>query len=76
MTIVPRAGDRIRLLAMQHDPRPIETGATGTVVGAYPHGGSRPWHQIDVAWDNGRKLMLVSPPDRFEIIESSQPKPS
>jgi hypothetical protein len=26
------------------------------------------WFQIDVAWDNGRTLMLVSSPDEFEIV--------
>ena len=27
------------------------------------------WLQIEVAWDNGRTLMLVSPPDQFEIVK-------
>jgi hypothetical protein len=25
--------------------------------------------QIDVDWDDGRTLMLSSPPDRFEIVD-------
>lgn len=68
-TKVPRTGDRIRLLSMRDDPDPIEAGQTGTVVGVARHADGRHiWHQIDVAWDNGRTLMLVSPPDRFEIV--------
>jgi hypothetical protein len=27
---------------------------------------------IDLAWDNGRRLMLVWPPDEFEIIDSGE----
>jgi len=69
MTSIPRPGDRIQLLAMQDDPDPIQTGSVGTVVRVERHGSGRDvWHQIDVAWDNGRTLMLVSPPDAFEIV--------
>jgi hypothetical protein len=65
-----RAGDRIRLVAMQGDPDPIQIGAVGTVIACRPNGGGHDaWHQIDVAWDNGRTLMLVAPPDEFEIID-------
>ena len=69
MTSIPKPGDRIRLVAMQDDPDPIQPGSVGTVVHVDRHGGGREvWHQIDVAWDNGRTLMLVSPPDAFEIV--------
>ncbi len=69
MTQVPKRGDRIRLLAMQDDPDPIQVGQTGTVVSVARHGGGQDaWFQIDVSWDNGRTLMLVSPPDAFELI--------
>ena len=69
MIKVPNPGDRIRLVSMRDDPHPIEAGQIGTVTGVSRHGaGADAWHQIDVAWDNGRKLMLVSPPDAFEII--------
>ncbi len=69
----PRIGDRIRLLAMGDDPDPIAPGQTGTVVGVFTvgHGQDR-WHQIDVSWDNGRTLMLASPPDRFETISGAK----
>ena len=66
---IPRQGDRIRLLAMRDDPDPIQVGQLGTVVSASRHGGGKDaWHQIDVAWDSGRPLMLVCPPDAFEIV--------
>ena len=64
----PKAGDRIRLINMPNDPHPIEAGQLGTVTGVRPQGGADGWYQIDVAWDNGRTLMLASPPDEFEII--------
>lgn len=74
MTTTPQHGDRIRLVAMPHDPNPIMVGQTGTVVRTYPHGGGQDaWLQIDVAWDNGRTLMLVSPPDQYEIIGRAEP---
>jgi len=72
---LPREGDRVRLLAMRDDPDPIEVGQLGTVGSVTRHGaGQDVWHQIDVAWDNGRTLMLVSPPDRFEIVRSGHSK--
>ena len=72
MTSIPKPGDRIRLLAMHDDPDPIQMGSVGTVVRVDRHGGGREvWHQIDVDWDNGRRLMLVSPPDQFAIVGTS-----
>ena len=69
MSRTPRQGDRIRLLAMFDDPDPIQVGQLGTVVSVSRHGGGKDdWHQVDVAWDNGRALMLVSPPDQFEFV--------
>jgi hypothetical protein len=69
MDRIPSQGDRIRLLAMLDDPAPIQVGQLGTVVSVSRHGdGKDTWHQIDVAWDNGRTLMVVSPPDRFELV--------
>jgi hypothetical protein len=65
---VPKPGDRIRLVSMC-DANPIEAGQLGTVTGVRRQGtGADAWHQIDVAWDNGRTLMLTSPPDEFEIV--------
>ena len=74
MNTTPRVGDRIRLLEMNDDPSPVSVGQEGTVVGIHRIGEDPDaWHQIDVAWDNGRTLMLVSPPDRFEVIASGTP---
>ena len=54
---------------MRDDPDPIEVGQLGIVASVTRHfAGQDAWHQIDVVWDNGRTLMLVSPPDRFEIV--------
>ena len=76
MTSIPRAGDRIRLVSMQDDPDPVQVGQLGTVVSVSRHGGGKDaWHQIDVAWDNGRTLMLVSPPDQFAIVEARADTP-
>jgi hypothetical protein len=63
-----RIGDRIRLVAMRDDPAPQQVGELGTVTGYRRNGGGEGWFQIDVAWDNGRSLMLASPPDEFEIV--------
>ena len=61
-----KVGDRIRLIRMVDDPDPIPAGTTGTVTEIHIHSD---WTQIEVSWDNGRMLMLVSPPDKFEIID-------
>ena len=63
-----RIGDRIRLVAMPNDPAPQLVGELGTVTGCRRNGGDDGWFQIDVTWDNGRTLMLASPPDEFEIV--------
>ena len=69
MPSFPRLGDRIRLVAMHDDPDPILVGQLGTVEDVTRHvSGKDEWFQIDVSWDNGRTLMLVSPPDVFEIV--------
>tara|TARA_Y100000310_G_scaffold275757_2_gene292465 strand:+ start:1604 stop:1834 length:231 start_codon:yes stop_codon:yes gene_type:complete len=76
MTTIPHRGDRIRLLTMHDDPDPVPKGEVGTVVGVARHGGGNStWHQIDVAWDNGRTLMLVVPPDRFEMVGDHHDRP-
>jgi len=60
-----KQGARIRLVSMPQDPDPIPNGSLGTVVAVYEH---RDWMQVDIEWDNGRTLMLVSPPDKFTIV--------
>ena len=71
MTMLPKPGDRIRVLSMPDDPNPIPIGELGTVVSVVSHGtGKSAWHQVDVKWDNGRTLMLMLPVDRFEILQN------
>jgi hypothetical protein len=69
--ITPQPGVRIRLLAMPDDPDPVPAGTTGTVAAVRQHG---TWSQVDVNWDNGRTLMLVVPPDRFEVVADEAKK--
>lgn len=61
-----KQGDRIRLIEMGEDLDPIPPGSEGTVVGVSDLGA---WKQIDVDWDNGRKLFLSVPPDQAVVIE-------
>lgn len=71
MIRIPMSGDRIRLIFMDDDPDPIQPGQLGTITYVnVVYSGSEQWMQIVVDWDNGRKLMLACPPDRFEIISS------
>jgi hypothetical protein len=67
MTTVPAVGERIRLISMPEDPDPIPAGSLGTVRAIHPHHG---WTQIEVDWDNGRRLMLSLPDDVVEIVRS------
>jgi hypothetical protein len=60
-----KAGDRIELIKMGDDPEPIEPGAQGTVYAVTVFEGA---FNIEVDWDNGRKLGLVSPPDRYRKL--------
>ena len=60
-------GDRIELVRMPDDPHPIPTGTKGTVTDVRNVTGLG-FMQIDVDWDNGRKLMLSIPPDEVQNI--------
>ena len=72
-TTAPRPGDRVRLVTMQDDPDPIDAGQIGIVVAVRRFDDAKGvWHQIDVDWDSGRTLMLVSPPDQFEIVRDER----
>ncbi len=68
MTTVPAVGERIRLISMPEDPDPIPAGSLGTVCAIHPHHG---WTQIEVDWDNGRRLMLSLPDDVIEILTAA-----
>lgn len=60
-----KAGDRIELVRMGEDPRPIEPGTQGTVKAVSDFGR---WQQVQVDWDNGRGLMLCLPQDKVRIL--------
>jgi hypothetical protein len=67
----PLPGDRIRLLATPDDRDPVPPGTTGAVKAVHPRGtGPDQWLQVEVDWDNRRRLMLMVPPDEFEILAS------
>jgi hypothetical protein len=61
-----KPGDRIELLKMENDPDPIAPGTRGTVKEVNQLNEEA---QIMVDWDNGRKLMLAYPYDKFKIVE-------
>lgn len=66
---LPHPGDRIRLVAMPDDPDPVAPGTTGTVRDIlHISADVGPFIQIEVMWDDGRRLMLSVPPDCFEIL--------
>jgi hypothetical protein len=67
MIDAPKVGDRIRLIQMPEDPDPVPSGSLGTVRTIHPHHG---WTQVEVDWDNGRRLMLSLPDDLIEILSS------
>lgn len=60
-----KEGDRIELVAMPDDPAPIESGARGTIDRIVDIGGRL---QLGVAWDNGRTLHVVIPPDTIRRV--------
>jgi hypothetical protein len=68
-----RKGDRIRLVHMPDDPDPIRPGTEGTVecVRWVDGGGQHGFLQVDVNWDDGRRLMLSIPPDEVEQLSAS-----
>lgn len=66
-----KIGDRIKFLGgMGDDPCPLPVGTTGTVdfVNKVDFGRNDRFTQIGVKWDNGRGVMLCTPPDRYEVI--------
>lgn len=56
-------GNRIRLISMTDDPRPIAAGEEGTVACVDDIG------SIHVNWDNGRSLAVIPGVDTFCRIE-------
>jgi hypothetical protein len=75
MAFLGKKGDRVRLVFMPNDPEPVEIGTEGTVL-AVAH---LPWgqdmrSQVAIAWDNGRTLSCICPPDHLEILNASESK--
>lgn len=64
-----KTGDRIRLISMPLDPDPIPKGTLGVVLRVHDHGD---WQQVEVAWDNGRKLMLTMPDDCVAVVDTGR----
>lgn len=60
-----KVGDRVELVRMNEDPNPIPSGTKGVVkdIQDVSFGRGDNFTQIDVKWDNGRRLMVVCPPD-------------
>lgn len=61
-------GSRIELVEMTDDPRPIESGAKGTLLDIDDIG------TLFVKWDNGRCLGVVPGKDVFNVLPSDQPE--
>lgn len=56
-------GKRIRLISMNDDPYPIEPNTMGTIQFTDGMG------QLQVIWDNGRRLAVIPEVDEYEIID-------
>ena len=59
-------GTRLCCDCMPDDPRPIERGSLGTVVGVDDAG------QIMMKWDNGRSLSLIPGVDSFHTVTQTE----
>ena len=59
-------GTRLCCDGMPDDPKPIESGTLGTVVGVDDAG------QIMMKWDNGRSLSLIPGVDSFHTVEQTE----
>lgn len=71
--MTPEVGDQIELVFMD-DPYPVRPGTRGVVVRSTPVGwGSHRFTQVDVEWENGRRLMLTVPPDVVRILSRGNP---
>ena len=59
-------GTRLCCDEMPDDPKPIESGTLGMVVGVDDAG------QIMMKWDNGRSLSLIPGVDSFHTVEPTE----
>lgn len=69
------AGDRVVLVSMSDDPDPIPPGSEGTVTRTvsleFP--GEPQQEQVSVAWDSGRSLSCLVPPDELVRVDPDSP---
>jgi hypothetical protein len=69
----PKVGDRIRITGvMPDDPAPMPVGAEGTVRAVNDSSYLASGIQIDVAWDNSSRTLMVLGTDPFTIISRAQ----
>lgn len=67
-----RESDRVRLVRMPNDPDPVPAGMEGTVVHVTDLSCLEAGQvQVGVAWDNGRILAAVCPPDELEPVTTT-----
>ena len=68
----PLPGDTIEMINMQDDWEPIKRGTKGVVVdiNTQRFGGQYEEH-IDVEWENGRTLKVITPGDEIKIVEKN-----
>jgi transcription antitermination factor NusG len=65
-----RAGDRIEMVGMFHDPDPILPGEKGTVLRVRPEGQET---VLSVKWDSGRSLNVLLPFDKVKSLSTGVP---
>lgn len=61
-----KKGERIVMIYMANEPRPIQRGEQGTVVHVDDAG------SIHVDWDNGRRLAVIPEVDQFVILPKTE----
>ncbi len=62
---LPKPGQRIKCIGMVGDPAPISPNSRGTVLKVQEVMGIV---HIEVAWDSGRSLSLVSSLDSWSVL--------
>lgn len=63
-------GQVIEMISMPDDPDPILAGTRGTVRAVQR--GFRPGELVlSVAWDNGRTLNVITPPDVIKVVSNA-----
>ncbi len=58
-------GQRVEILYMAQEKWPVPAGTLGTVTEVCHHGR---WTQVWVDWDNGRRLAMLLPDDKYRLV--------